>query len=289
MWNVQELFKYLTKTVTKILKTQSVYVYVDGIDHSGEAVAKLVQDPSKLLETSQPNPSTKKPNVTHGLKVIFSSTIVPAKEPFPQSYINVDEKNRPSLKQFLEEQLSTADYISQISFCQTPQPQHRQLQPKQKSPYMPYPGASQQDPGEDSLKPFQSFQPNTSPGSPLNTILQPRSLPGDRYSLSSHSSYIHRQTSADQVTQQETAQGYQPFSVNPQKPSMLPSQPQAPEIKPFDSSVKLVSLPSIERKPIGAQSGQPEQPVTAAPVKSSPPNHLQASQSPVGIAQTTHE
>jgi hypothetical protein len=119
MWNVQELFKYLTKTVTKILKTQSVYVYVDGIDHSGEAVAKLVQDPSKLLETSQPNPSTKKPNVTHGLKVIFSSTIVPAKEPFPQSYINVDEKNRPSLKQFLEEQLSTADYISQISFCQS--------------------------------------------------------------------------------------------------------------------------------------------------------------------------
>ncbi|OBS23462.1 hypothetical protein FPOA_04011 [Fusarium poae] len=52
---------------------------------------------------------------------------------------------------------------------------------------------------------------------------------------------------------------------------MLPSQPQASEIKPFDSSVELVSLPSIGRKPVGAQSGQP------------------ASQSPVGMAQTTHE
>ncbi|CEI60517.1 hypothetical protein FVEN_g9994 [Fusarium venenatum] len=109
-WSAQELFEDLTKTIAKILKTRSVCMYVDGIDRSeGETAAKFVQDFSKLLERSQPKPSTKEPTVTHGLKIIFSSTIFPAKEPFPQSYINVDEKNGPSLRQFLKEQLSTTD------------------------------------------------------------------------------------------------------------------------------------------------------------------------------------
>ncbi|XEV04229.1 hypothetical protein FSHL1_009516 [Fusarium sambucinum] len=109
-WSAQELFEDLTKAIAKILKTRSVCVYVDGVDRSeGETAAKLVQDFSKLLEKSQPKPSAKEPTITHGLKIIFSSTTFPAKEPFPQSYINVDEKNGPSLRQFLEGQLSTTD------------------------------------------------------------------------------------------------------------------------------------------------------------------------------------
>ncbi|CAG7562131.1 unnamed protein product [Fusarium equiseti] len=110
-WGAQELYEDLTKAVTKLLKTRSVSIYVDGIDRSeGETAPKLVQDFSKLLEKSQPKPTTKEPTITHGLKVIFSSTLVPAKDPFPRSYIDVDEKNGPSLAQFLEEQLSTTDF-----------------------------------------------------------------------------------------------------------------------------------------------------------------------------------
>ncbi|RGP77488.1 hypothetical protein FLONG3_4407 [Fusarium longipes] len=110
-WSAQELFEDLTKVITKILKTRSVCIYVDGIDRSeGDTAAKLVQDFLKLLEKSQPKLSVKEPSMTHGVNIIFSSTTFPAKEPFPQSYIDVDERNGPSLRRFLEEQLSTTDF-----------------------------------------------------------------------------------------------------------------------------------------------------------------------------------
>ncbi|KAJ4139881.1 hypothetical protein NW768_001228 [Fusarium equiseti] len=110
-WGAQELYEDLTKAIAKLLKKRSVTIYVDGIDRSeGETAPKLVQDFSKLLEKSQPKPTAKEPIIAHGLKVVFSSTLFPTKDPFPRSHVDVDEKNGSSLAQFLEEQLSTTDF-----------------------------------------------------------------------------------------------------------------------------------------------------------------------------------
>ncbi|KAI1037941.1 hypothetical protein LB505_001586 [Fusarium chuoi] len=111
-WNAQELFDELTKVLPKILRTHSVSIYVDGLNYSeGETAPKLVQDFSKLVEKSQI--PTKDHTTTHGLRIIFSSTPYPMKDPFPRSCIQVDEKNGPSLRKHLEGQLSNIDLNTQ--------------------------------------------------------------------------------------------------------------------------------------------------------------------------------
>ncbi|KAG4278849.1 hypothetical protein FPRO04_06170 [Fusarium proliferatum] len=111
-WNAQELFDELIKVLPKILRTHSVSIYVDGLNYSeGETAPKLVQDFSKLVEKSQI--PTKDPTTTHGLRIIFSSTPYPMKDPFPRSCIQVDEKNGPSLKKHLEGLLSNIDLNTQ--------------------------------------------------------------------------------------------------------------------------------------------------------------------------------
>ncbi|KAF5621630.1 ankyrin 3 [Fusarium tjaetaba] len=111
-WNTQELFDELIKVISKILKTHSVSIYVDGINYSeGETGPKLVQDFSKLVEKSQI--PTKDPTTTQRLRIIFSSTPYPMKDPFPRSCIQVDEKNGPSLRKHLEAQLSNIDLNTQ--------------------------------------------------------------------------------------------------------------------------------------------------------------------------------
>ncbi|KAI1019905.1 hypothetical protein LB504_009549 [Fusarium proliferatum] len=110
-WNAQELFDELTKVLPKILRTHSVSIYVDGLNYSeGETAPKLVQDFSKLVEKSQI--PTKDPT-THGLRIVFSSTPYPMKDPFPRSCIQVDEKNGPGLRKHLEGQLSNIDLNTQ--------------------------------------------------------------------------------------------------------------------------------------------------------------------------------
>ncbi|EWZ88419.1 hypothetical protein FOWG_09892 [Fusarium oxysporum f. sp. lycopersici MN25] len=111
-WNAQELFDELIKVLPKILRTQSVSIYADGLNYSeGETAPKLVQDFSKLVEKSQI--PTKDPATTHGLRIIFSSTPYPMKDPFPRLCIQVDEKNGPSLRRYLEAQLSNIDLNTQ--------------------------------------------------------------------------------------------------------------------------------------------------------------------------------
>ncbi|KAF5254348.1 hypothetical protein FANTH_833 [Fusarium anthophilum] len=111
-WNAQELFDELTKVLPKILRTHSVFIYIDGLNYSeGETAPKLVQDFSKLVEKSQI--PTKDPTTTHGLGIIFSSTHYPMKDPFPRLCIQVDEKNGPSLRKHLEGQLSNIDLNTQ--------------------------------------------------------------------------------------------------------------------------------------------------------------------------------
>ncbi|KAL9566910.1 hypothetical protein ACKAV7_008974 [Fusarium commune] len=111
-WNAQELFDELIKVLPKILRTHSVSIYVDGLNYSeGETAPKLVQDFSKLVEKSQI--PTKDPATTHGLRIIFSSTPYPMKDPFPRLCIQVDEKNGPSLRKYLEAQLSNIDLNTQ--------------------------------------------------------------------------------------------------------------------------------------------------------------------------------
>ncbi|KLP17420.1 ankyrin 3 [Fusarium fujikuroi] len=112
-WNAQELFDELTKVVPKILRTHSVSIYVDGLNYSeGGTAPKLVQDFSKLVEKSRI--PTKDPTTTHRLRIIFSSTPYPMKDPFPRSCIQVDEKNGPSLKKHLEGLLSNIDLNTQL-------------------------------------------------------------------------------------------------------------------------------------------------------------------------------
>ncbi|RKL10440.1 hypothetical protein BFJ71_g789 [Fusarium oxysporum] len=111
-WNAQELFDELINVLPKILRTQSVSIYADGLNYSeGETAPKLVQDFSKLVEKSQI--PTKDPATTHGLRIIFSSTPYPMKDPFPRLCIQVDEKNGPSLRRYLEAQLSNIDLNTQ--------------------------------------------------------------------------------------------------------------------------------------------------------------------------------
>ncbi|KAK2128526.1 hypothetical protein NOF04DRAFT_1244896 [Fusarium oxysporum II5] len=111
-WNAQELLDELIKVLPKILRTHSVSIYVDGLNYSeGETAPKLVQDFSKLIEKSQI--PTKDPATTHGLRIIFSSTPYPMKDPFPRLCIQVDEKNGPSLRRYLEAQLSNIDLNTQ--------------------------------------------------------------------------------------------------------------------------------------------------------------------------------
>ncbi|KAK2673229.1 Ankyrin repeat [Fusarium oxysporum f. sp. vasinfectum] len=111
-WNAQELFDELIKVLPKILRTHSVSIYVDGLNYSeGETAPKLVQDFSKLVEKSQI--PTKDPTTTHGLRIIFSSTPYSMKDPFPRLCIQVDEKNGPSLRRYLEAQLSNIDLNTQ--------------------------------------------------------------------------------------------------------------------------------------------------------------------------------
>ncbi|KAF5601890.1 ankyrin 3 [Fusarium pseudocircinatum] len=111
-WNAQELFDELIKALPKIIRTHLVFIYVDGLNYSeGETGPKLVQDFSKLVEKSQI--PTKDPTTTHGLRIIFSSTPHPIKDPFPRSCIQVDEKNGPSLRKYLEAQLSNIDLNTQ--------------------------------------------------------------------------------------------------------------------------------------------------------------------------------
>ncbi|GKT98016.1 ankyrin 3 [Fusarium langsethiae] len=154
------------------------------------------------------------------------------------------------------------------------------------SPYASYSGASQQATGGGSFKPFQPFQPNLSYGSPSSAVPQPRSQSDDRYSLPSQSSYSQgNNLPGKQVTQQGTVQGYQPFGSNPQKPSPSSYQPQVPDRKLIDSSVKSVAPLSVGRKPVGGH--QSEQPMAVMPGKSSPLNHLRPSQSLVEMAQAT--
>ncbi|KAF5719756.1 ankyrin 3 [Fusarium mundagurra] len=107
-WNAQELFDELIKVLPKILRTHSAFIYADGLNYSGgETAPKLVQDFSKLVEKSEI--PTKDSTKTHGLRIIFSSTPYPLKDPFPKSCIQVDEKNGPSLRKHLEGQLSNID------------------------------------------------------------------------------------------------------------------------------------------------------------------------------------
>ncbi|KAF5642564.1 ankyrin protein [Fusarium sp. NRRL 25303] len=111
-WNAQELFDELTKVLPKILRTHSVSVYVDGLNYSeGETAPKLVQDFFKLVEKSQI--PTKDHTTTHRLRIIFSSTPYPMKDPFPRSCVQVDEKNGPSLRKHLEGLLSNIDLNTQ--------------------------------------------------------------------------------------------------------------------------------------------------------------------------------
>ncbi|KAG9500206.1 hypothetical protein J7337_008677 [Fusarium musae] len=111
-WNAQELFDELIKILPKILRTHSVFIYVDGINYSeGETGPKLVPDFAKLVEKSQI--PTKHPTITQGLRIIFSSTPYSMKDPFPRSCIQVDEKNGPSLRRHLEGQLSNIDLNTQ--------------------------------------------------------------------------------------------------------------------------------------------------------------------------------
>ncbi|EXA40276.1 hypothetical protein FOVG_09172 [Fusarium oxysporum f. sp. pisi HDV247] len=111
-WNAQELFDELIKVLPKILRTHSVSIYVDGLNYSeGETAPKLVQDFSKLVEKSQI--PTKDPATTHGLRIIFSSTPYPMKDPFPRLCIQVDEKNGPSLRRYLEAKLFNIDLNTQ--------------------------------------------------------------------------------------------------------------------------------------------------------------------------------
>lgn len=108
-WAAQELYDDLVKALPKILKTLSIYIYVDGINYSeGETANKLMQDFSKLIEKAQP--TMKEPNPAHGLRIVFSSTAYPAQDPFPRSYIQMDDKNGPNLRKYLEEQLSSIDF-----------------------------------------------------------------------------------------------------------------------------------------------------------------------------------
>jgi ankyrin repeat protein len=67
-----------------------------------------MQDFSKLIEKAQP--PVKEPNPAHGLRIIFSSTAYPAQDPFPRAYIQMDDKNGPNLRKYLEEQLSNIDF-----------------------------------------------------------------------------------------------------------------------------------------------------------------------------------
>ncbi|KAF5612931.1 ankyrin 3 [Fusarium subglutinans] len=111
-WNAQELFDELIKVLPKILRTHSVFIYVDGLNYSeGQTAPKLVQDFSKLVEKSQI--PTKDATTTHGLRIIFSSTPYPMRDPFPRLCISVDEKNGPSLRKHLEGQLSNIDLNTQ--------------------------------------------------------------------------------------------------------------------------------------------------------------------------------
>nr|RBQ91653.1 hypothetical protein FVER53263_02335 [Fusarium verticillioides] len=110
-WNAQELFDELIKILPKILRTHSVFIYVDGINYSeGETGPKLVPDFAKLVEKSQI--PTKHPTITQGPRIIFSSTPYSMKDPFPRSCIQVDEKNGPSLRRHLEGQLSNIHLVS---------------------------------------------------------------------------------------------------------------------------------------------------------------------------------
>ncbi|KAF4447503.1 hypothetical protein F53441_8987 [Fusarium austroafricanum] len=112
-WNTQEIFDDLIKILPKVLKSHSITIYVDGINYSeGETATKLVQGFSKLIEKCQA--PAKDPTLAENtLKIIFSSTVCPAKDPFPKSYIQVDEKNGPSLRRFLEGHLSNIDFNTQ--------------------------------------------------------------------------------------------------------------------------------------------------------------------------------
>ncbi|KAF4993639.1 hypothetical protein FGRMN_6357 [Fusarium graminum] len=111
-WSTQELYEDLVKALPKVLKTHSIFIYVDGINYSeGETASKLVQDFSKIVEKTRP--SAKELNTANGLRIIFSSTAYPAKDPFPRSYVQVDEKSGPSVRKYLEDQLSSTDFDTQ--------------------------------------------------------------------------------------------------------------------------------------------------------------------------------
>ncbi|KAF5670521.1 ankyrin protein 3 [Fusarium heterosporum] len=111
-WATQELYDNLVKALPKVLKTHSICIYVDGINYSeGETANKLAQDFSKLVEKTQP--SAKEPNAENGLRIIFSSTAYPANDPFPLSYVQVDENNGTSVRRYLEDQLSSTDLDTQ--------------------------------------------------------------------------------------------------------------------------------------------------------------------------------
>ncbi|KAF5022027.1 hypothetical protein F66182_5910 [Fusarium sp. NRRL 66182] len=104
-WGAQDLYDDLVKALPKILKTHPLYIYVDGINHAGDENAKrLVQDLSRMVEKSRP--SAKQPGIAHGLKILFSTTQYPPKDSFPQSCIDIDGKNGPSLRHHVQDQLS---------------------------------------------------------------------------------------------------------------------------------------------------------------------------------------
>ncbi|KAF4947448.1 hypothetical protein FGADI_10400 [Fusarium gaditjirri] len=72
--NAQERADEMIKALPKTLRTNSVSIYIESLNYSeGETAPKLVQDFSKLVEKSQI--PTKDPTTTHGLRIIFSSTL----------------------------------------------------------------------------------------------------------------------------------------------------------------------------------------------------------------------
>ncbi|KAF4983898.1 hypothetical protein FZEAL_774 [Fusarium zealandicum] len=107
-WSAQELFDELIKSLPRILKTQSLRIYIDSNDHCGDdAAKKLLQDFAKLTQKS-PTPKNEV-GVFQGIGILFSSIDYPLKAPFPLSSVQLDDKNGPNITRYVRHQLYNMD------------------------------------------------------------------------------------------------------------------------------------------------------------------------------------
>ncbi|KAM5361234.1 hypothetical protein ACJZ2D_013250 [Fusarium nematophilum] len=107
LWVAQEVFDELVRDVPRILKTHSLRICVDGIDHCGDdAAQKLVQDFAKLIE--KPPRQKGEGGASHGTSIMFSSIEYPLEGPFPPSRVQMDDSNSEGVADYVRRQLHEA-------------------------------------------------------------------------------------------------------------------------------------------------------------------------------------